>query len=42
MPSLGCLAATAVEMNWFDVLDGAEKIENVDCSYARAMLGLWV
>jgi hypothetical protein len=31
-----------VEMNWFDVLDGAEKLERVDVSYARAMLGLWI
>ena len=29
------------DMNWFDVLDGAETIEAVDVSYARAMLGLW-
>lgn len=32
---------TIVEMNWFDVLDGAEKVEHKDVSYARAMLGLW-
>ena len=31
-----------VDMNWFDVLDGAEAVESVDVSYARAMLGLWV
>jgi hypothetical protein len=30
-----------VEMNWFDVLDGAEQVEKKDVSYARAMLGLW-
>ena len=30
-----------VDMNWFDVLDGAEKIEFEDVSYSRAMLGLW-
>lgn len=30
-----------VEMNWFDVLDGAEKTEAADVGYARAMLGLW-
>lgn len=30
-----------VEMNWFDVLEGAEKTERADCSYAREMLGLW-
>jgi hypothetical protein len=29
------------DMNWFDVLDGAERIESVDVNYARAMLGLW-
>lgn len=28
-------------MNWFDVLDGAEKIEGADVNYARAMLRLW-
>ncbi len=31
-----------IEMNWFDVLDGAERIESADVSYARAMLGLWL
>lgn len=30
-----------VEMNWFDVLDGAEQLEPRDVSYARTMLGLW-
>lgn len=30
-----------IEMNWFDVLDGAEETEKRDASYARAMLGLW-
>ena len=31
-----------VDMNWFDVLDGAEKVEGTDVNYARAMLGLWI
>jgi hypothetical protein len=33
---------SSVEMNWFDVLDGAEKIDQYDASYARAMLRLWL
>ncbi|MGF1634129.1 MAG: hypothetical protein ACFCVE_09800 [Phycisphaerae bacterium] len=32
----------SVAMNWFDMLDGAERIERVDVGYARDLLGLWV